>query len=147
MRRDNATLDGSAGDDFLKKSELNRAACHSPEEAHIARILDTHECIEAWARNFRLGFRIRWFDEAEGAWRYTEPDFVARAKTENGKTLHLVIEFKGMKKGEAEENAKRHHIEDWWCPAVSEYGKYGMWKSVWIEDEALAKRLISEACT
>ena len=68
------------GDDFLEKSELNRAACHSREEAQIARILDTHPCIEAWARNFRLDFRIRWFNEAEGAWRDTEPDFVAASR-------------------------------------------------------------------
>ena len=134
-------------DALLKKSELNRAACHSREEAEIARILDTHPRIEAWARNFRLDFRIRWFDETEGVWRDTEPDFVARVKTGDGRTLHLVIEFKGMKKGEAEENAKRYYIEKWWCPAVSGYGEYGEWRSVWIEDEASARRLISEACT
>ena len=136
----------SDGDALLKKSELNRAACHSRQEAEVAHILDTHPRIEAWARNFRLDFRIRWFDETEGVWRDTEPDFVARVKTGDGRALHLVIEFKGMKKGEAEENAKRYYIEKWWCPAVSGYGKYGEWRSVWIEDEASARRLISEAC-
>lgn len=144
---DSTTLDGSGGDDFLAKSELNRAACHSRQEAQVAHILDTHPLIDAWARNFRLDFRIRWFNEAEGAWRDTEPDFVARVKTGDGRELHLVIEFKGMKKGEAEENAKRYYIENWWCPAVSGYGKYGVWKSVWIEDGASARRMISEACT
>ena len=144
VQRDSTVQDG---DDFLKKSELNRAACHSREEAQVARILDTHPRIEAWARNFRLDFRIRWFSEAEGAWRDTEPDFVARVKTKDGQALHLVIEFKGMKKGEAEENAKRYYIENWWCSAVSGYGEYGMWRSVWIEDETSARRQISEACT
>ena len=132
-------------DDFLKKSEISRAACHSREEAQIAKILDTHPLIEAWVRNFRLDFRIRWFDE--DSWRDTEPDFVARVKTKDGRMLHLVIEFKGLNKGKAEENAKRYYIEEWWCPIVSRHGEYGEWKSVWIEDVNSATYMISEACT
>ena len=154
VRRNNTTLDGSDIEDnpdtFLKKSELNRAACHSREETHIAKILDGHSKIEAWARNFRLDFKIRWFDETQNAWRDMDPDFVARVKTKDGEPqLHLVIEFKGMKKGESEEQAKKYYMEKWWCPAVSEYndGEYGLWRSVWIEDTVSAERLISEACT
>ena len=153
IKRKNTTLDGSDAADaphmFLKKSELNRAACHSGEEATIAKILDGHPNIEAWARNFRLDFKIRWFDEAQNAWRDTEPDFVARVKTKkNDKPTHLVIEFKGMKKGEAEEQAKKYYMERWWCPSVSSYndGEYGKWKSVWIEDVGAARQQISEAC-
>ena len=133
---------------FLKKSELNRAACHSSEEAQIARVLDRHPRIEAWVRNFRLDFKIRWFDEAQNSWRDTDPDFVARVKTGDGRQLHLVIEFKGMKKGEAEERAKKYYMENWWCPAVSGYdgGRYGEWRSVWIEDASSAGQIISEAC-
>ncbi len=150
---ENATLHGTgagdAPDTFLRKSELNRAACHSGEESEIARILDSHPGIEAWARNFRLGFRIRWFDESQNAWRDTEPDFVARVKTKkNDRPTHLIIEFKGMKRGESEEQAKRYYMENWWCPAVSAHndGEYGEWKSVWIENVGSAKRQISEAC-
>lgn len=130
---------------FLKKSELNRAACHTYSEARIAEILDAHPLIEAWARNFRLDFRIPWLDG--GARRYTEPDFVARVRTKDGSKLHLVIEFKGMKQGEADEEAKRHYTAEVWCPVVSEYGEYGEWRSVWIEDVESAYRQISEACS
>ena len=130
---------------FLKKSELNRAACHTYSEVGIARILDTHPLIEAWARNFRLDFRIPWLDG--GARRYTEPDFVARVKTKDGSKLHLVIEFKGEMKGEADEEAKRHYTANIWCPAVSGCGEYGEWRSVWIEDAESAYVQISEACS
>ena len=153
IKRENTTLDytdpENAPSAFLKKSELNRAACHSGEEATIAKILDCHPNIEAWARNFRLDFKIRWFDETQNRWRDTEPDFVARINTKkDDKPVHLVIEFKGMKKGESEEQAKRYYMQNWWCPSVSEYndGEYGKWKSIWIEDVGTAQQQISEAC-
>ena len=130
---------------FLTKSELNRAACHTYSEVRVAEILDTHPLIEAWARNFRLDFRIPWLDG--GARRYTEPDFVARVKTKDGSRLHLVIEFKGERKGEADEETKRHYTANVWCPAVSGCGEYGEWRSVWIEDVESAYMQISEACS
>ncbi len=153
-KSENTALDDTDVEDvpdtFLRKSELSRAACHSSEESEIAKILDSHPDIEAWARNFRLGFKIRWFDESQNAWRDTEPDFVARVKAKkNDRSTHLVIEFKGMKKGESEEQAKRYYMENWWCPAVSAYNdsEYGKWKCIWIENMDSAKRQISEACT
>lgn len=152
VQRDNKTLDTYDVENdhttFLKKSELNRAACHSHEEVQIAKILDGHSKIESWARNFRLDFKIPWFDESQNAWRHMDPDFVARVKSERGVERYLVIEFKGMKQGESEEQAKKYYMENWWCPAVSEYddGKYGIWKSVWIEDINSARRQINEAC-
>ena len=130
----------------LEKSELNRAACHSREEAEISEILDNHPKIEAWARNFGLGFNIPWFDDAQQSWREMDPDFVARVKRADGHLLHLVIEFKGMMQGEPEEEAKRHYMEKWWCPAVSGHGEYGQWRGVWIEDVSEAIRQIGDAC-
>ena len=153
IKRKNTTIDNSDMADvpstFLKKSELNRSACHSDEETIISKILDSHPDIEAWARNFRLDFKIRWFNDVQSLWKDMDPDFVARVKTkENDKPIHLVIEFKGMKKGEVEEGLKKYYMEKWWCPAVSAYndGKYGEWKTVWIEDVNSAKMQISEAC-
>lgn len=139
-----APSDG-AEPDILKKSELNRAACHTHSEVVVARVLDTHPLIEAWARNFRLDFRIPWLDE--GARRYMEPDFVARAKTKDGGKLHLVIEFKGERQGEVDEETKRRYMEKVWCPAVSGYAEYGEWRGVWIEDVESAHAQISEACS
>ncbi len=143
-----ATLDGTDPSSYVEKSELNKAACHAQEEADIAEILDSHSKIEAWVRNFRLDFKIPWFNTETSSWVSTEPDFVARVKTNGGRRLHLVIEFKGLMRHEAEEQMKKYYIEHWWCPAVSEYngGEYGQWKAVWIEDIRRARLMISEAC-
>ena len=134
-----------------KKSELNAAACHTKEEVQVAFILDEHEKIQAWARNFRLGWTVPWFDNIAQVWRRTEPDFIARAVTpEDSRPLHLLIEFKGMRQGEPEEEAKRLYLENWWAPAISEWKQdgenYGDWRVVWIEDIRHATRLINKAC-
>ena len=90
------------------RSELSAAACHTRPEEDLAGILDRHPGIEAWGRNFRLGWEVPWFDPELDVWRRTEPDFVARAIPEEGaRPLHLVIEFKGMKAGDVSEEAKK----------------------------------------
>ncbi|MCY4627886.1 MAG: DEAD/DEAH box helicase family protein, partial [Acidobacteria bacterium] len=129
------------------RSELNAAACHSLPERELAGILDRHPDVAAWARNFRLGWVVPWFDPELDLWRRTEPDFVARAVPEPGKRpLHLVIEFKGLRAGEASEEAKRVWLGRW-CDAVSVCREadqdYGQWKVVWIESLLDAAEQIS----
>ena len=94
--------------DGTTKSELNAAACHSSQEAELAEVLDRHPDIEAWVRNFRLGWTVPWYDSGNACWSRTEPDFVARSKTltPDGRSRYLVIEFKGMLAGEASEEQK-----------------------------------------
>ena len=131
-----------------KNSELNAAACHTQVEMELAKILDEHELIDAWVRNHQLGFFVPWYDKDLLSWRRTEPDFIARTKRKNGNApINLVIEFKGMKKGESSEEDKKYYLEEWWAPSVSNYnnGEYGKWKTVWIEDIGLAPQLIAKA--
>ncbi len=73
-----------------KRSELSHAACHSRLELRCARILDNHPAVEAWARNFSLGWSLPY--HFDGAWRLYEPDFVARL----GNGLNVIIECKGV---------------------------------------------------
>ena len=131
------------------RSELNAAACHTAPELQIAVLLDTLPGIEAWARNFRLGWYAPWFDRESDEWRRTEPDFVARAAAEPGKRRrHLLIEFKGRKAGETSEEEKRRWLVRW-CEAVSgrrDGGQdHGEWRLVWIERLGDARRLVAEA--
>lgn len=131
------------------RSELNAAACHSRPEEDLAGVLDRHPGIAAWARNFRLGWEVPWFDPELDLWRRTEPDFVARAIPEAAKRpLHLVIEYKGLKAGDPGEEAKRAWLARW-CEAVSAYRDggedYGEWRSVWIEGILDASELIARA--
>lgn len=117
-----------------ERSELNAAACHTASEVWLARALDLHAGILAWARNFRLGWRIPYFDPQGGTWRYYEPDFVARVpNAADGQPRHIVIEFKG----EVDEDAvtKRQEVEGWWMPAVnnsSDPSCHGHWRYVFI---------------
>lgn len=109
----------AAADGPAERSELGIAACHAAPEARIAALLDSHGDIEAWARNYRLGWYIPWLDRRTGLWRYYEPDFVARAKC--AARAHLVIEYKdeaGTAAGGAAAR-KQDAAERWWLPAVN----------------------------
>ncbi len=142
--------------DGTTKSELNAAACHSSEEARLAEILDRHPEVEAWVRNFRLGWTVPWYDSGNACWSRTEPDFVARSKTltADGRRRYLVIEFKGLLAGAASEEQKRRYLEECWAPAVSERrggnagggDDHGDWRAVWIENIEEAFQQISRAC-
>jgi len=83
----------------LNKSHLNTAACHSDWEVRVAKLIDTHDAVHSWVRNFRLNWRIPWWDRQLGYWREYEPDFVVRVQTKND-TLshHIVVEVKGVEK-------------------------------------------------
>ena len=48
--------------DCTKKSEISVAACHTEQESTTARILDGHDRVVAWARNYRLGWQIPYLD-------------------------------------------------------------------------------------
>ncbi len=139
--------------DLPRTSELSAAACHSAEEAELAGILDTHPDIEAWVRNFRLGWSVPWHDPDRPGTALMEPDFVARAKTRtaSGRKRCLVIEFKGLMAGRPREDLKRRCLEDQWAPAVSRRTRnpdddLGDWQAVWIEDIERAHALITQAC-
>ena len=97
-----------------EKAQSNVAPCHSHAEVRMAVVLETNEDVEAWARNFRLGWKVPYAAGAHGRWRLYEPDFVARLKTGG----HLVIEVKGEMDVAAEQ--KRKAMEQYWCPALSE---------------------------
>ena len=94
-----------------RRSELSHAACHSKLEIAAARVIDRHPGVEAWARNFRLGWTIPYF--FNGIWRAYEPDFVARLT--NG--VNLIVECKGVEDDKA--RAAQRFAEDYWIPCVA----------------------------
>ena len=96
------------------KSELSDAACHSGPEVTIAAWLDRSSLVRSWARNFRLGWTIPWWDPASMSWRDYEPDFLVRLETEE--LRHVVVEMKGIENqaSKAKERAARR-----WCEALT----------------------------
>ena len=104
-----------------ERSEINIAACHSDLEVEIARLLDAHPEVTAWARNYGLGWTLPYL--YDGAWRRYEPDFVARlfGGRETSDAVYLMIEGKGQPDDESA--AKQHYAEDYWIPAVRNNAK------------------------
>ena len=139
--------------EYPVKSELSAAACHTKPEVQVAEILDTHPDIEAWVRNFRLGWSVPYFDPERRGMALMEPDFVARSSlpTASGRKRYLIIEFKGLMAGQPRESAKRKYLQEYWTPAVSRKtaapdDDLGDWQAVWIEDIERARDLITAAC-
>ena len=125
------------------KSEINIAACDSADEVEVARILDTHDGVEAWVRNHKLGWSIPYIEPKIGSYREYYPDFVARLR--GGKT-HLVIEFKGQETRDA--LAKKAETEDKWIPAVNasdDPACAGRWLYVYIDNQARIGTELDEA--
>ena len=103
-------------DAFSKHFEINIAACHSGLETEIARLLDGHPQVTAWARNYGLGWTLPYL--YDGVWRRYEPDFVARlfGGRESGAAVYLMIEGKGQPDDESD--AKQRYVEEYWIRAV-----------------------------
>ena len=101
-----------------KKSHLNLAVCDSQLEVEIAKQLDAHEHIDAWVRNFRLGWTIPWYNGPKRRWSSYVPDFVARigGGIRDEYAVHLIIEGKGVP--DASSEAKKQFAKEWWIPAV-----------------------------
>ncbi len=128
------------------KSELNRAPCHSQFEYAVAQALDAHWMIEAWARNFRLGWTIPWRDPQREAQAHYQPDFVARVRSgETEADLHLIIESKGEIYDDESAAAKRDAVERQWIPAVEASGEYGRWRYVYLTNQSGIEAAISAA--
>lgn len=123
-------------------SELNAAACHTDPELVLAGVLDRHPDVSAWARNYRLGWGIPYFDDKNGRWRIYEPDFIARIKGDIKHPRHLVIEFKGRIDDDA--IVKKRYTEEMWIPAVNlsnDRGCTGRWRYVIFESDNDAKEM------
>ena len=121
------------------RSELNAAACHSEFERRVAFLLDRADGIDAWVRNYRLGWSIPWHDPVHGRWHEYEPDFVARVPRDGGRVPgRLVVEVKGVRDLRSEEKA-RAAVE--WCRRLSDGAAPqfdGPWAYAMLDDEGKA---------
>ena len=125
-----------------RKSEVNVAVCDSDWEAAVAEILDLHPNIKRWIRNERLGWTIPY--RYDGMPRNYEPDFIAAATLADGRTLHIVIEVKGLAR---ETDAdKQRWTTQYWLPAVNahpDFSKSGPWAYLYIDREPTESYVIA----
>ena len=127
-----------------RKSQLNIAPCDNKWELQVAKTLDEHPLVSAWARNDRQRWQIPYMHHGE--WRLYEPDFVARVMRGEDNILNLVIEVKGREW--KRDPSKRHYAEEFWCPAVNQdpdLNQHGLWAYLYIEDPEVAHMMVTEA--
>ena len=104
----------------VNKSHLNYVVPDTQKwEQAAAYYIDTHAAVDAFVKNFGLGFAIPYLHN--GQMHDYVPDFIIRLKTEPA--VHLILEVKGF---DPLEEVKRAAAERW-VAAVNAEGTYGQW--------------------
>lgn len=121
--------------ELTTKSHISHVVWDSGLEREIAKQLDLHPHVVAYAKNERLSFEIpyRW----QGTTGRYRPDFLVRLDT--GTTL--VIEGKGRK---TEREGAKHTAAERWITAVNQWGRLGTWRFGVAYSEAEAVKLIDD---
>jgi type III restriction enzyme len=101
-----------------RHSHVNLVVIDSGWEGKAAKVLDDlaeDGHVSAWVKNAFLDFRIPYTDAA-GESRDYLPDFIVRAMTAGGETIHLLLEVTGMRRDKKE---KMWTVKHRWIPAVN----------------------------
>jgi type III restriction enzyme len=106
----------------VNRSHVNRVVLDTKQwEQSAAYHLDTHPKVEAFVKNWRLGFGIPYL--ADERMRTYEPDFIVRCV--GRLNAHLILETK-MARDEHKEAKRAAALR--WCAAVTASGKFGAWR-------------------
>jgi hypothetical protein len=117
-------VDGETSRDVreVNKSHVNRVVLDTRQwEQSAAFHLDAHPQVEAFVKNWRLGFGMPYL--ADERMRTCEPDFIVRCASRPN--AHLVLETK-MARDEHKEAKRAAALR--WCAAVTASGQFGNWK-------------------
>jgi type III restriction enzyme len=119
----------------VRRSHISHAVVDSGLELHVARALDRHRYVEAFAKNERMFFEIpyRW----QGTTGRYRPDFIVRLSNQT----HLIIETKGRKR---ESDDAKHTAAHRWVAAVNGWGQLGTWAFAIARTEAEAVAAVEQ---
>ncbi len=108
-----------------RRSHISHVVCDSSWEAELARVLETHPRVVAFAKNQGLGLEVPYRDGSTPR-RYI-PDMVVRLDDGNGPDdlLNMVLETKGYRRGDAQ--LKSETMKTMWVPGVNNLGTHGRW--------------------
>jgi type III restriction enzyme len=81
-------------------------------------------------KNHGLGFVVPYLHQGEE--RRYRPDFILRVEDGAAEPLHLIVEIKGYRQGDAK--AKADTMRSLWVPAVNNHGQLGRWAFLEITD-------------
>jgi type III restriction enzyme len=124
----------------VTRSHLNYVVADTKQwEQSAAYVIDTHECVGAFAKNAGLGFAIPYLHNGEP--HDYVPDFIIRLKT--APPRFLILETKGH---DPLEEVKRRAAQRW-VDAVNAEGSYGNWQYALTNRIGDISRLIRDAAS
>lgn len=105
------------------KCHINYVVLDSDWEAEMARVLESHPAVIAYAKNQGMQFEVPYRDG--GLPRKYIPDFVVRVRTDDDEPINLILETKGYRRSDAQ--AKAETMRTLWVPGVNNLGTFGQW--------------------
>jgi type III restriction enzyme len=112
------------------RSQVNYVVYDSEWEANFCEQVERMPEVAAYVKNHGLGFEVPYLHGGEEH-RY-RPDFILRIADAADDPLHLIVEIKGYRQGDAQ--AKADTMRSLWVPAVNNHGQLGRWAFLEIRD-------------
>ena len=106
-----------------RKCHVNWAILDSSWETEFCRVVESHPCVKAYARNYGMGFEVPYRYRAER--RTYIPDFIVQVNDGAETLTNVVVEIKGLRDEAAK--AKKETMETYWVPGVNGLGAFGRW--------------------
>lgn len=106
-----------------EKSHVSHVVLDSDWEAELARVLESHDRVIAYAKNQGMQFEVPYRDGSV-ARRYV-PDFIVRLDVGAQEPLNLILETKGYRGLDAQ--LKAETMKTLWVPGVNALGTQGRW--------------------
>jgi type III restriction enzyme len=120
------------------KSHLNHVVLDGPRgntwEEGLAQHLEKDDRVFSYVKNERLGFTIPYV--YKGKSHQYVPDFLVRLvqPEDDNQIRTLIVEVSGTQKSPGPTQAKAETARDQWCAAVNNWGEFGRWGYVEVND-------------
>lgn len=121
------------------KSHINYVVADTEEwEQGVAKKLEQMPEVLAYVKNQNMGFAIPY--EHQGVAHHYIPDFIAVLEMPDKSKFNLLIEVTGKKDDKKKMKVKT--TRDMWVPAINNFGKYGKWAILEVQDIHETQKLI-----
>ncbi len=121
------------------KSHVNYVVADTQEwEQGVAKRLEQMSEVLSYVKNQNLGFSIPY--EHQGAAHSYNPDFIVKLELSDKTVLNLILEVTGKK--DDKKTIKIKTARELWIPAINNYGKFGKWALLEVQDIHEVQNLI-----
>ncbi|BCW87137.1 hypothetical protein sos41_02630 [Alphaproteobacteria bacterium SO-S41] len=106
------------------KSHVNYVVEDSAWEGELARVIESHPRVVAYAKNQGMQFEVPYRDGATP--RAYVPDFIVRLDDGKDEPINLILETKGYRGSDAQMKAET--MKTLWVPGVNNLQTFGRWR-------------------